>query len=363
MAQPLFYRKEPLFGLDIGHGNIKVVELEHKNNRYLVNGYGRANFLDSTMDNGVITDPKKVAKAVFELLTDTVIGGIDTTRIATSIPVAQSFTRMLTLHNMSDDELRSAVQLEAEQYIPLPLEDLYLDYESYPSLSDEEDEIDVLMVAVPRKIVDSYMELFNMLNLEVALIETSLISSVRGVRHSLSGSLEDDAPPTLLVDFGARSCDLSIFDQSIRVTGTVDKGGDDITAAIAKGMKITNSKANTLKIRHGIDDKGQHQAALMKAISPVLDGLIHEVKKIERYYSSRASGGDKTIENMIILGGGANLPGLDAYLSKESGLTTTICNPWKNIDFNQLQEPHSIETTSFTTAVGLALAGEEAHYD
>jgi len=101
----------------------------------------------------------------------------------------------------------------------------------------------------------------------------------------------------------------------------------------------------------------------MKAISPVLDGLIHEVKKIERYYSSRASGGDKTIENMIILGGGANLPGLDAYLSKESGLTTTICNPWKNIDFNQLQEPHSIETTSFTTAVGLALAGEEAHYD
>jgi len=243
MAQPLFYRKEPLFGLDIGHGNIKVVELEHKNNRYLVNGYGRANFLDSTMDNGVITDPKKVAKAVFELLTDTVIGGIDTTRIATSIPVAQSFTRMLTLHNMSDDELRSAVQLEAEQYIPLPLEDLYLDYESYPSLSDEEDEIDVLMVAVPRKIVDSYMELFNMLNLEVALIETSLISSVRGVRHSLSGSLEDDAPPTLLVDFGARSCDLSIFDQSIRVTGTVDKGGDDITAAIAKGMKITNSKA------------------------------------------------------------------------------------------------------------------------
>lgn len=390
MNVPLFYHDKPIFGLDIGHSTLKCVQLVNNGSGHAVSGYGFTSFSERSIKDGVVVDPTDVAKAAYKLLTEQIIGGLTTNRIATSIPVAKTYTRIISVPQASRNQLSQAVRLEVEQYVPVPPDDLYIDYEiTYDNPDEPDTDLEVLMVAAPRAVVDSYMDLFDMLGLEVALVETSLISSVRGVTNSLQGNKpsslvaraqseekqeenkpekkedekqskkqkKDDDPNnsgTLLMDMGARSTDLSIFDSTIRVTGTIEKGGDTITKAISDSFKITDRQAHTLKSRFGIKDS-KHKKKIMTALKPTLEDLIREVRKMQRYYKSRSqSGGD--LGNAVILGGGANLPGMAELIEQETKIKTTVCDPWKNINFDKLQEPHQLETTMYTTAVGLALA-------
>lgn len=364
MNIPLIDKKKPVFGIDVGHSSIKIVQLEQNHSGKLqVLGYGFNSFSPQAIKDGAVKDTSEVAKSIYALLTEMIIGGINTNRVAAAIPVAQTFTRILVLPSMSADELDEAVRLEVEQYVPMQLEELYVDYEVTYEWEDKKNgkQVEVLMVAAPKHIVNSYVDLFTSMDLEVGMLETSLLSSVRGVnatqRQALKGNEEEDDGATLLIDLGAKSSDLSIFDHTIRVTGTIQNGGDTVTKAIAKALKLTERQAYTIKTRYGLDE-GKHQKAIQDALQPALKDLIKEIRKMQRYYKSRAVGtGD--ISRLTILGGGANLPGLSTYLANETGLTVSICNPWQNIDFGQLQEPHKLETTMYTTAVGLALSSQE----
>lgn len=365
MSIPLFYKKKLVLGFDIGHSTIKVVQFaSHAKKGLSIQGYGFNTFSPKAIENGIIVQPDEVAQAAYSLLTKEVIGGLSTNRIITSIPVAKTYTRVLTLPASNEKDLDEAVRLEVEQYVPVPIDDLYIDYEiTHRETSDKADELEILMVATPKTIVDSYMTVFEMLDLEVAAIETSLSASVRGVKNSFPEEVKvkskNDSPAgaNLLIDLGAKSSDLSIFDNTIRVTGTIESGGDAITKGIAQSLKITERQAHSLKSRHGLNE-GKYKKNIVKASEPVLKDLIREIRKLKRYYEGRASDGGE-LDRLIILGGGANLPGLTDFLEKETGIKTDVCNTWNNIGFNKLQEPHQLETTMYTTAVGLALAYNE----
>lgn len=347
MEVPVFYRDKPLFGFDIGHDSVKVMQIADYARRDTVMGYGHANFDPKAIKNGVVVDPELIAKEAYRLISKGLIGAIDTKRIAASIPVSNTFNRILTLPQMDKNDLTQAVQLEAEQYIPMPLEQLYLDYEIARRSDDGSSE--VLMVAVPKSIVDSYITLFDMLGLEVALLETTISAVSRIVRHS-----DRTGIPTLIIDFGSVSSDLAVFDRTIRVTGTADWGGETITKDLSKDMKITDKQAYTIKTRYGLNP-GKKQAEIIKALEPMLKKLMNEIKKMTRFYEERAS--EKShIEQIIVLGGGANLPGLSTYLTDQLRIPTRLINPWQNLSFGNLQPPHKLETTLYTTAAGLSLA-------
>jgi len=367
MKSSLFYEKKPALGLDIGNGSIKVVQLEKpksKKDRHLVLGYGYTTFEAAAInDSGVVIDFDEVARATYQLLTDTVIGGLTTDRVVAALPVSRTFTRVMQLPDVGESTLQDAVKLEAEQYVPMPLEDLYFDYEiTYQDKSNPDSGTEVLMVAAPKIVVDSYYKLLGLVGLEINQLETSLISSVRAVQSFQEHQLEQELTEsnttgaTLLIDFGAKSSDLSIFDSTIRVTGTVQHGGDSITRAIAEKMDITERQAHTLKTRYGIKDSSKHQKDIMGATRKILAETLKEINKMLRYYKSRAAGGGE-IQQIQLLGGGANMPGLAEYIQTETNVNTSICDPWSAVNFGKLQEPHQSEIAMYTTAVGLALAG------
>lgn len=365
MSVPLFYKDKPALGLDIGIGSIKVVQLDRAKSRqakHTVLGYGYTSFSsDAINESGVITDHEEIAKAAYQLMTKAVVGGLTTDRVVAALPVSRTFTRVIQLPDVEESALEDAVKLETEQYVPMPLEDLYLDYEiTFRDKTNKESGTEVLMVAAPKIVVDSYYQLFEMLGLEIDMLETSLISSVRAVQnfqeHTASEEESIRNAATLLIDFGAKSSDLSIFDKTIRVTGTVQHGGDSITTAISKELGITDRQALTLKTRYGISEGSKHQKDILKATKKILDETLKEINKMLRYYKSRAAGGGE-IEQIQLLGGGANMPGLAEYIENETKVKTQICNPWSAIDFVKLQEPHHSEISMYTTAVGLALAG------
>src|SRR5581483_12004630 len=178
-----FFHDKPLFGLDIGHGSLKVMQVDqpltkvaspHARPKLL--GYGFATFDKAAQDNGVVIRPEVIAQAAKQLFEKQLIGDINTRRVSLAIPAYRTFTRSLNLPKLGPKELRESVELEAEQYISLPLDQLYLDYEV---VKETPEGLDVFLVAVPRDIVDSYLELTQIMGLETVLIEPTLSSAGR----------------------------------------------------------------------------------------------------------------------------------------------------------------------------------------
>lgn len=346
MKSSIFYRDKPVFGFDIGYNSVKVMQIDTNSKNHKVTGYAYTSFSEKAIKNGVIVDPEAIAKEVYPLFTRHLIGTIDTKRVVAALPVSKTFNRVLTLPSLPTKDMEDAIRAEAEQYIPVPLDKLYLDYDITPTSG--QDNYEILIVATPRNIVDSYLVLFELLGLEVAQLETSISAATRLVMHAEQTDL-----PTLIIDFGSISTDLSIFDTTLRVTGTVSEGGDTITKAIADELKVTVKQGQTIKTKHGLGP-GKRQAQIRKALEPLLNKMVIEIKKMVRFYQER-SGVERKLEQVIILGGGANMPGLADYLTDKIRIPTRTCNPWLNLDFGDLQPPHQLEKTLYATAAGLSL--------
>jgi type IV pilus assembly protein PilM len=271
------------------------------------------------------------------------------------VPNEKSFSRVLTLPKMDKKDLEAAILSEVDQSIPLPINELYYDFGVTRDLDDAMQEIQ--LVASPKAIIDSYMQVFRALNLEVALIESNITAITRIVVHA-----EAHDTNTLIVDLGSTACDISIYDGvAIRATGTVDCSSERLTDNIAKKLGITAQQAHSIKTRYGLG-VSKKQDQIVEAIEPELSKLINEIRKVMRYFGDRNNSGTTPIGQIIVLGGGANLPGLAGYITNKTRVATRLCSPWNNLTFGKLQPPHELETTMYTTAGGLALVtAEELH--
>ena len=347
-----FYHDKPLFGLDIGNGSLKVMQVsdhatsgEFGTNHKLI-GYGTAVFDKSAIEEGVLVKPEIIAKAMLELFKKGLVGDITSRRVAVTIPAYRTFTRNISLPKLGNDELDEAVRVEAEQYIPMPLEDLYLDYQI---ISQTNEASEVFAVAVPRKIVDSYLELANILGLEAILIETTLNASARLFAQDAQSSI-----PAVIIDFGSLSADISIFDKQVLVTGTVQGGGENFTNSIEKKLGVSHEEAGLIKTRYGLS-ASKRQTEIVQALEPTLKEIIKEIHRMVRYYEERY-GTDNPINQVITLGGGANMPGLTDYLTSALRLAVRRCEPWQYIDSGHLKPPAQADKPMFATVAGLSVS-------
>ena len=347
----LIYRDKPVFGLDIGHSSVKLIQIENIQKKSVITAYGTAYFNPDAIKKGVITDLEAIVKPIYDLVTKNLVGSLSTKRVAMSVPNEHSFSRVITLPKMDDKDLADAVRTEAEQSIPLSLDLLYFDYEITGTLADGS--IEVQLVAIPKEIIDSYIMLAEALGLEVAFIETNISAVTRIVRHTE----RTENLNTLIVDLGSTAADLSIFDgKTIRGTGTAECGSENVTKLLTKSLGVTEEQAYIIKTRYGLD-KSKKQTEIISALDPELNKLIIEIKKVVRYFAERSKEGE--IDQIIILGGGANMPGLNNYITDHTHVPTRLCSPWTSLSFGKLQPPKSTETNVYTTAGGLSLARPE----
>ena len=348
-----FFHDKPLFGLDIGHGSLKVMQLSErpakaaaKDYHPRVIGYGFTSFDKAAMADGVVVQPEVVAKAAKDLFQNHLIGDITTRRVAIAIPAYRTFTRSLKLPKLKQGELDEAVKLEAEQYISAPLEQLYLDYEI---IRQGPDSTELFLVAVPQTIVDSYLDLAQILGLETVLIEPTLSSSGR---LFLIDPQSDVA--SLIIDFGSVSSDISIFDKHILVTGTVQGGGENFTESIKNKLGVSTQEAGLIKTRYGLG-VSKKQAAIKQTLEPTLQQIVKEIRRMIRYYEERYGPG-RPISQIITLGGGANIPGLSEYLTETMRLAVRNSDPWQYIGHKGLQLPSTADKPMYATVAGLSLA-------
>jgi type IV pilus assembly protein PilM len=343
-----FFKHKPLFGLDIGAGSLKVMQLDDStitSARPSIVGYGTTHFDRAAIENGEIVQPELVAKAMLDMFKNGLVGDITTRRVAMALPAYRTFTRAISLSSLKPQELADAVQLEAEQYIPMPLEDLYLDYSIIRS---DKETTEVFAVAVPRKIVDTYLNLARILGLEAVLVETTL-----GGCSRLFALDKQSAGASVIIDFGSQSSDISIFDKNILVTGTVQGGGAVFTSSIKDKLGVTQAEANIIKNKYGLS-LSKKQKEIREALKPTLDQIVKEIRRMIRYYDERY-GADKPVAQVITLGGGANMPGLAEYMTEALRLPVRHSEPWQYLEHGRMQLPSSADKPMYATAAGLAL--------
>jgi len=345
MNNTYFYQDKPVFGLDIGFSSLKIMQLSVQNNRQTIIGYGVASFDSAAIVDGVITNPEVIAKVIYELFEKNLVGDITTRRVAVAVPAARTFTRTITLPALNNKDLADAVRLETEQYVPVPIDELYFDYST---ISKTDKEIEVLAVAVPKKLVDSYVQLTSLLGLEVVAIETTINAESRLFKQA-----EQSDVPTVLIDLGSLSSDITIYDDGIVVTGTVMGGGDSFTKTISEVLGVTKAEAHVIKTKYGMS-KSKKQDEIIAGLRPQLDQMLKEIRHMIRYYEER-SGSKLKIGQVVTMGGGANIPGLSEHMTNLLRLPVRMCDPWQHLDFHGLQPPNSVEKSMYVTVTGLAL--------
>lgn len=344
-TQSNYIKDKPVFGFDIGHSSLKVMQLDSSHQKPRVVGYGTADFEEGAVEDGIIANPEVIAKTTLNLFKNRLIGDITTRRVVMAIPSYRSYSRSIQLPKLKPNELNEAVRLEVEQYTPVAIDDLYIDY-TLTSQGEENDE--VFAVAIPKKIVDSYLTLTSLLNLELVLIETTMSAAARLFSRDTHKDIA-----TVIIDFGSMSSDVSIYRGNVLVTGTVPSGGLVFTRSIAQTLNVSESEAATIKNRYGLATS-KRQKEITAALQPTLSQLAKEIRRMVRYYEDRY-GNDHPIGQIIALGGGANMPGLADYLTSDLRLPVRTYDPWNYIDSHHLQEPAMADHPMYATVAGLSL--------
>jgi type IV pilus assembly protein PilM len=308
-------------------------------------GYGTASFDSDATEDGVILKPEVIAKATEKMFKSGFHGALTTRRAAISLPSYRSFSRSMQLPKLSGNELRQAVELEIEQYIPVPLKDLYVDYAITGRTGDL---LELFAVAMPRSIVDSYLGLAEVMGMEPILIETTMASAARLFSYDDNSNVA-----SVIIDFGSLSADIGIYNKTTLVSGTVPAGGMIFTKLIKDKLHVSEAEAGYIKTKYGLS-LSKKQADITDALTPTLQKVTAEIRRMSRYYEERY-GSEHNIAQVIILGGGSNMPGLGDYLTSALRIPVRAHNPWNFLDYKGLPVPNGPDRLMYATVAGLSL--------
>ena len=317
--------------------------------KMLVHGYGSIELDPVKVTDDLEQSTDYLKSRLYELLDKKIIGKLDSNRAILGIPTARTFSRTFSLPVKEKTNLRDAVNLEVEQYIPMPLESLYVDYQI---IKQTKDELTILMCAAPQKMIDPLLTITKECGIETAMIEPNMNAVARLLKHTEEGSL-----PTVIVDIGPATADIAILDSAIRVTGGLNIGGNTLTLDIAKKMDIPLETAHQLKVLNGLN-AGPRQAKITASLRPSLVRIAGEIKKVIRYYTDRFPNEPK-LEQILIVGSGSNVPGLGEFFTNELVMPARVAIPWQTVNFGDLTPPSKQLRPRFMTAAGLALVTPE----
>lgn len=359
--------KPESFALDISDFSLKIIKLKKRGNNLTLASFREKTIKPGIIKEGEIKDEAALLKILRDGLSNVRGEHLKTKYVVASLPEEKAFSQVIQLPKMSEEDLKSAVVYEAENYVPLPIEETYLDFQIVQPFSDHLDHFDILLAALPKKIVDSYVSVFKKAGLLPMALE---IESSAIVRAMIRG--EKNPRQVLLIDFGLSKTSFIIFSgNSLRFTSSIRISSTSLTDSISKSLGTDLIEAEKLKIKYGLEEKKadknkkdfSEREKVFSAMMPVMVDLVQQIKKHLDFYLTHSShehlpSDSLGIEKILLCGGGANLKGFSDFLSMKLKIPVEIGNPWVNILKEPLREVPELsfqESLSYTTALGLAL--------
>ncbi len=362
--------KPEAFGLDFSDLSLKIAKLKKKGKFLSLASWGKIEIKPGIIEKGEIKNEAALAKIIKDGLGKIKGEKIRSKYVIASLPENKAFIQVIKMPRMKEEELKTAVPFEAENYIPLPIEEAYLDFQILSPLHNHLDHLDILIAALPKKTIDSYVSCLK----KAALIPLALVVESKSIARALIKNRVSPFP-VFIIDFGESNTNFIIFSgYSLRFTSSIPISSQKLTEAIANVLKVDLDEAEKLKIEHGLIVKKRSSESqkkvigsekIFEAMAPILNDLVEQTKRYIRYYYTHVSEGypspkDRKIKKILLCGRGSNLKGLTGFLSNEFKIPVEPGNPWINILPQPLKEVPELpfkESLGYTTALGLALKG------
>lgn len=346
--------KRNAFGLDISDLSLKIAKLERTKSGFVLASYGEYDIPSGIIERGEVKDEKKLSEVIKKALEKVKGKRIKTKYVVISLPEEKAFLNVIQMPIMEEEELKSAILYEIENYIPLSAEEVCWDFEIVKPIYGKPDHLDVLLAAIPREIVIPYINALKKANLIPFGLEVEAQATSRAlIKNQMSPY------PILIIDLGATRTGFIIFSgYALRFTSSIPVCGKTLSETLMKAFKISSQKAEDLKKRYGLTDK-----KIFKALKPQLNELIAQIKKYLDFYHNHAKHehlkpGVGRVKKILLCGGGANLKGIKGYFYSQLKIPVEEANPWVNI----FSEPVRIlppisfhQSLGYTMALGLAL--------
>ncbi len=339
--------------VDIGTTSIKMAEVRRGEKGPQLINYG---FLESSgylarANQALQTSTLKIFESDVVELLSTLVREMDpgSRHAVASLPSFAAFTTVLDFPDMDAKQIEQAMMYQAKQYVPLPLEEVALDWIKVGDYKDEKGFMHqkLLLVSVPKEQIKKYQTMFSSAGLTLAALEIESLSLAR-----IFGT---DPTPTVIVDIGSRSTNI-VFLEGGQLTwnAQTDFAGSSLTQALVNSLSINPLRAEELKKERGIVGTGPNYE-LSTIMMPFLDAIINEVKKAQFAYQAQFPMG-KPAERLMLSGGGANLLGIEKYIEKEFNIPVVRANPFSHFGYRPEIEPLVAELNPLmSVALGLGL--------
>lgn len=354
-----------VIGVDIGSSSIKIVQLRASHGAAILETYGEiavGPYTKQAVGKAVRLTPEKLAEALSDLMREANVtsrlGGI-------SIPFSSSLVTVLDLPKVDADSLKRMIPIEARKYIPLPVSEVTLDWSVIPQEEGEQSAFDqlqdksvfrprgqeVLMVAIHNSILNAYQTMTAAANITVSFYEIEIFSAIRSV-------IEHGIAPMLVVDIGASTTKIYVVERGIvRLTHLVSEGGQHMSEILQRSLEWEFEKAERVKRERGLMDTSAYSATenmkIKEALLSTLSRVFSEINRVLLSYGQRYN---KNVSQVVLMGGGASLPGLQSIAQSSLNADVHVANP-----FSHTEAPAFLEEVlreigpGFAVAVGLAL--------
>lgn len=353
----LFKRESRVLGVDLGSASLKIVQLRKEKEKAILETYGEiatGPYAGMPVGKSVRLLDTKVLEMLGELMRE---AKVTAENAVVSIPLRSSFVKIISMPPMSEEELKDAIPYEARKYIPVPTNEVIMDWWVLPrnissearnqeGFMKEQGTQEILLVAIHRELIEKYQNIFRSAGLNVSAFEIEIFSQARSV-------LGRETQPSLLVDMGAQATRFIIVDYGVvRLAHTLDRGALELTDALSRSLGIDFERSERLKKDTGLSSRPEHKE-IRGVIEPILDHIFSEGARVGSEYYRRSS---RPIKKAWMVGSGALLGGVVDFSVNKFGMEVRLGDPFRKVEY-----PAFLEDTlkkvgpTFATALGAAL--------
>lgn len=346
----LFRRKTPpVLGIDISSTSIKLLELSRSGDRYTVESYG----VQPMPPNSVVEKNITEVDAVAQTLKDVVVRSKTKVRdVAVAVAGSAVITKIIDMTaGLSDDAMEAQISVEADQYIPYPLDEVALDFEILGPSDRGPNQVEVLISACRRENVDTRVEVIEAAELTPRVVDVEVYAMERAFGLVSSQIDLGDDYTVAIVDMGSTMTTLSVLNNG-RTIYTREQlfGGRQLTEEIQRRYGLTVQEAGLAKKEGGLPEDYEQEV-----LEPFREAVIQQVTRSLQFFFSSTQYND--VDHVVLAGGVAALTGLAEAVEEKLGTPTTVANPLKGMTVSSRVNATALanDAPALMIACGLAM--------
>ena len=357
----LFVRSPlPPFGLDLSDLSFKLVQLQKvpqkrgKEPKIQLAASSEVVIPEGYIQGGEIKNREKVIRLTRELIKRASVKKKISQEVIVCLPETKTFIKLIKIPDLTEEEMQDAIEKEIEHFVPISLDEAYLDWQEIPAQKGKDiNKKNILVGVAPRNIVDEYLNFLK----DCGLIPLVLEIEAASITRSIVSEKESSQEAQIIIDLGATRSSLIVYDkETIQFSLSIPISGINLTKKIAEATGRAFGEAEEVKRACGLD-KAKCSKEMKEILFSMVDGLTQKIEEAINFYEIHFPLGNK-IKKVLFCGGGANFTNIEKEISQKLRLEIKKGDPWINIvKENETSPLPKDKSLSFTTAIGLALRG------